>query len=238
MIRLVVATVVALVAGAATAGPAAALPILEEGDAIELANKLAEAMDEQDICYGWVVNISGEVGGTFNSPDQGSSLGPDRDPFDAACTPSVVFVADLLYTSELSEASDSADFRVETTLPLTISDSELARFGVTDAALLGENDDLALTNAVSALPALVAEAGLAPPVPIEPSTGSTPNGDRPTGGAGSDRLRTYWPLYLVAALVALAGVAWLLGALVLRSNDRRQALPARAGFTTSEEEDP
>ena len=190
--------------------------ILEEGDAIELSNKLAEATEEQDVCYGWVVAINDQDRGFTG--EQGSSLGPSTAPSDPACTPSVVFIAELLYTSEMSEASDSATIRVESTLPgLVLSGDDFGPFGVTGRSLLGDNDDLALLNAVSALPLLVAEAGLAPAVQPEQTTGTIPDADRPTGGGGSDRFRTYGSLYFLAIALILGGVGWLVVAFFLRS---------------------
>ena len=196
--------------------PVGARALLAEGDAIELANKLAEATAEQGVCYGWVVTVNDQDRGV--SFDRGSSLGPAVSPADPACTPAVVFVADLLYTSELSEASDRATIRVESTLPgVTLTGDDFGPFGVNGRALLGENDDVALVNAVAALPLLVAEAGLAPPVQPEQTTGTIPSVDRPTGGGTSDRLRTYGSLYFLAGTLIVGGIAWSLVAWFLRS---------------------
>ena len=191
--------------------------LLEEGDAIELANKLAEATEDQDVCYGWSVSIHDEDRGF--SGEEGSSLGPSASPADPACAPSVVFVANLVYTSELSEASDRASISVESTLPgLVLSGDDFAPFGVNGRALLGANDDVALINAVSALPLLVAEAGLAPPVQPEQTTGTIPAADRPTGGGMSDRMRTYGSLYFLGIVLILGGIAWFVIARFLRAH--------------------
>lgn len=203
----------------AQVAPLRAHALLDDADAIELANKLAEATEDQGVCYGWSVTINDEDRGF--AFDQGSSLGPERRPDDPACTPSVVFVADLLYTSELSEAADSASIRVDSTLPgLSLSGDDFRDFGVTGAALLGDNDDVALVNAVAALPLLVAEAGLAPAVQPEQTTGTIPAADRPTGGGGSDRLRTYGSLYFLAITIILGGVGWLATAWYLGNSTR------------------
>lgn len=228
--RLLAAIFLAITGIAATAAPAGAAPILAEGDAVELANKLADATAEQGICYGWVVQVQDDSG-SASGTDQGSSLGPNRSPFDRECTPSVVFVANLRYTSELSEAADSASIHVESTLPIDISGDDLRRFGVTGSAMLGNNDDVALINAASVLPALVAEAGLAPPVPAEQTTGTIPASDRPTGGGSSDRLRNYGGLYALAAVVLLAGIGWFVFALILPSlQTKMQTSPATVRF--------
>lgn len=221
MRRLATAVGAFLVVALATTAPvgAQARPghaLLEEGDAIELANKLADATADQDVCYGWVVSVNDQDRGM--SFDQGSSLGPSTPPSTPACAPAVVFVAELLYTSELSESSDSASIRVESTLPgLILTGDDFAPFGVTGRSLLGDNDDVALVNAVSALPLLVAEAGLAPPVQPEQTTGTIPASDRPTGGGSSDRLRTYGALYFLAAAMILGGLAWFVVAWFVRS---------------------
>ena len=190
--------------------------LLEEGDAVELANKLAEATEEQGVCYGWVVSINDQDRGYFG--EQGSSLGPSTSPTEPACKPSVVFVAELLYTSEMSESSDSATIRVDSTLPgFSLTGDDFAPFGVNGRALLGENDDVALVNAVSALPLLVAEAGLAPPVQPEQTTGTIPAADKPTGGGTSDRMRNYGSLYFLAITMIVGGLAWFVVARFLRS---------------------
>lgn len=226
MRRIFLAAVVIVFALFVPARPASALPILDPGDAVELANTLADATEEQDVCYGWVVKVDDQNGFSGTSVDRGSSLGPDTDPFAPACTPSVVFVADIIYTSELSEAVDTATIRVLSTLAVDFDANDLKKFGVSESALLGDNDDRALMAAVSALPALVAEAGLAPPVPVEETTGTIPAADRPTGAGGSDRLRNYGALYFLAGLVLASGAGWLIYSLVIASSARSR--PVRA----------
>ena len=233
MSRRWLAAAAVLLLGSGTAAPSSAQTtraLLEEGDAIELANKLADATEDQDVCYGWSVTVLDEDRGTFF--DEGSSLGPTTRAIDPGCTPSVVFVADLVYTSEMSEASDSASIRVDSTLPgFTLTGEDFAPFGVNGRALLGDNDDVALINAVSALPLLVAEAGLAPPVQPEQTTGTIPAADRPTGGGMSDRLRTYGSLYFLAITMIVGGVVWLVVARFLRTY-------ADAASTTARPHDP
>ena len=211
--RLVVA--LAVVAGPLLVPPpAGALPLLEEGDAIELANKLAEATEEQDVCYGWSVEII-DGGGNISGFEQGSSFGPGQSPYQAECTPFVRFVASLEYTPESSELSDSATYTVESNLPGFDAD-DLGPLGVSSDGLLGQNDDLVIANATALLPALVAEQGLAPPVALEETAGTIPDADRPTNTPGSDRWRTYWPAYLFTGFLILAGVSCLLLALYTR----------------------
>lgn len=209
--RLLVALAVLALATVLPVRPAGAAPILAPDDAVELANKLAEATEDQDVCYGWIVDVVDEDG-LSSGVDTGSSLGPDRSPVDPACTPSVVFVAELLYTSELSEASDSARYRVESTLP-GFDATDISSLGVSESGLLGENDDLTVLNATALLPLLVAEQGLAPPVAAEQTVGTIPAADRPTGQGGSDRIRTYGGLYFFTGLLVFGGICWLVLAL-------------------------
>ena len=210
-LALVAASIIASNAGAT---PAGAAPILEPGDAIELANKLAEATEEQGVCYGWRIEVQDD-GGNLSGVDEGSSLGPGRSPYEAACRPAVVFTASLHYTSEVSEAADSATYRIDSTLP-GFDAGRLDGLGVSNDGLLGDNDDLVVANATALLPVLVAEQGLAPPVPLEETVGTIPEADRPTNTPGSDRWRTHWPSYAFAALLLLAGLAWLGVALYVR----------------------
>lgn len=200
--------------------PAGAAPLLEEADAIELANKLAEATEEQDVCYGWSVDVQDDDG-TFSGIEQGSSFGPGRSPFQPECTPYVVFTAVIHYTSELSESSDSADYAVRTNL-VGLDVGSLDGLGVSGGGLLGANDDIVIANATSLLPALVAEQGLAPPVPIEETTGTIPSADRPTNTPGSDTWRTHWPLFAFTGLLLIAGVAWIGLALFVRAEQRHE----------------
>lgn len=226
MTRAFFAALVLVAALVVPARPAGALPILDTGDAAELANTLAEATEEQDICYGWVVTVNDQAQFSGPSFDRGSSLGPDTDPFAPECTPSVVLVADIIYTSELSEAVDAADLRIQSTVAIDFDETDLKKFGVTEAAFLGDNDDRALMAAVSVLPALMAEAGLAPPVPVEETTGTIPAADRPTGAGGSDRLRNYGALYFMAGLVLLSGVGYLVYAIVFAASARSRPVHA------------
>lgn len=216
-LRTRVATVAALgfLVLAVAPAPAGALPILDEGDAIELANKLAEATEEQGVCYGWSVVVRDD-GGSLSGTDTGSSLGPGRTPYDPACTPYVVFRAVLHYTSEASESADSASYVIDSNLQ-GFDARSLDGLGISEGSLLGANDDLVVANATALLPGLVAEQGLAPAIPIEQTAGTTiPAADRPTNTPGSDRWRTHWPAYSFSGVLLLGGLAWLGVALYVR----------------------
>lgn len=205
-----------LLVGAGTAGlaicvlatPAAALPVLEEADAVELANSLAEATAEQDICYGWQVRVDDQGGGA-SGIDAGSNLGPTTPVDPAACDRYVVFDADIVYTSELSDREDAAAFTVLSNIAGAPGAAELREVGISTAALLGDDDDAEVGDAVLALPALVAAEGLAPFVPAEPNTGTIPAADGPTGSPGqSDWLRQNGAGVLGGGALIVAGLGW------------------------------
>ncbi|HYH47923.1 MAG TPA: hypothetical protein VEG38_00095 [Acidimicrobiia bacterium] len=204
---------VALVVGALVVGapPAGAAPVLEAVDATELAQALAEATEDQDVCYGWDVVVQ-DYGGAGDGVDRGSSLGVGRtaDGTEGAgeCRRWVIFEARLTYTSASSEAEDSASFSVHSNVPGAPTAADLRAAGVTEGSLLGDNDDLAVANATLLLPALMAEKGLAAPISLEANTQALPAGDRATGTPGSDWLRKYGAALAVAALIFAGGLAW------------------------------
>jgi hypothetical protein len=72
------APLVALLIALALPGVAHAYPFLDQGDAAELANELAEATDEQGICYGWQVSVDDQSGGPSGT-DVGSNFGPGQE---------------------------------------------------------------------------------------------------------------------------------------------------------------
>ena len=191
--------------------PAGALPVLQEADAIELAQALAEATEDQDVCYGWEVTIY-DYGGSGDGIDQGSSLGVGKaaNAADSAaeCARWVVFQATIVYTSASSESEDSASFSVASNVVDAPTSADLRDYGITEGALLGNNDDQAVANATLLLPALMAEKGLAEPISLEANTQALPAGDKATGTPGSDWLRKYGASMAVAALVFVGGLGW------------------------------
>lgn len=207
----------ALIAGAAAyvlvggALPAGALPVLEEADATELAQALAEATEDQDVCYGWDVTVY-DYGGSGDGRDQGSSLGVGKaaeDPANAAeCARWVVFEATLAYTSASSESEDSASFSVSSNVVGAPTSADLRDNGISEGALLGNNDDQTVANATLLLPALMAEKGLAAPISLEANTQALPAGDKATGTPGSDWLRKYGAAVAFAAVLLVGGLGW------------------------------
>ena len=215
----------------AQAHPAAALPILLQEDADELAQTLAEATEEQDVCYGWQVQVT-DYSGSATGLDQGSSLGPGR-PVGPPCTRSVVLVADIVYTSELSESEDSVSWAIEASgieRPPTLR--ELGDLGYVADDLLGDNDDATLVNAVGALPGIVADHGEAKPVPFESERQAPDAAGRPTNTPGSDFLRENGAALGLFAVLFLAGALWFVTGLRARPGRIERDLQAPERRTT------
>lgn len=202
------AVITVLVGGAL---PAGALPVLEEADATELAQSLAEAAEDQDVCYGWDVTVY-DYGGSGDGTDQGSSLGvgkaADAVANAAECARWVIFEATIVYTSASSESDDSASFSVSSNVAGAPTSADLRDYGITEGALLGNNDDQTVANATLLLPALMAEKGLAEPISLEANTQALPAGDKATGTPGSDWFRKYGAAVAFAAVIFVGGLGW------------------------------
>jgi hypothetical protein len=226
--RLLAAGLVALalvVAPGALRHGVAAAPVLDDPDAAELAEELRAATEEQGICYGWVVAVSDDsVFPPVNAADEGSSAGPGR-PSPATCPRYIVLRAAVVFTSESSEAEDSASWQINSNVPGAPAADALGDLGLGAADLLGDRDDVALWNAVLALPLLAAQQGLAPFVQLEPNPRPIPAADHPTGSPGSDFLRTTWPLLLGLSVLVLAGLLGLVLLLSLRARPRAAPPP-------------
>jgi hypothetical protein len=204
----------ALSAAAATAAltlgstsPAGALPILDAADATELAQALAEAREDQDVCYGWKVTVY-DYGGAADGTDVGSSLGVGQPAIRAECPRYVVFEAYITYTSAASEAEDSASFDVVSNVVGGPTAADLRDNGISGGGLLGADDDQVVANATLLLPALMSEKGLAEPIALEANAQPLPASDRATGTPGSDWMRKYGAALAVAALTLVGGVGW------------------------------
>jgi hypothetical protein len=206
------------------AGPAhAANPVLDPEDDADLAASLAEASEVQDVCYGYVLQVTdadtGEWGGTYAA----SSAGADVPASTAGgCDEVVELVARIDYPSSFSEAEDSASWDLVSTLPeLSIADVEA--LGLSSGDLLDDGRSAtALLNAVQSLPRLAAEQAGRPPVVLEANTAPLPADARPTGTPGSDWLREN------AALLALSVAAIVAGLVAFRaSRPRGRTRPPR-----------
>ena len=127
--RLVGAALVlqtALLAVLLSAGPAAAEnPVLDaEGDT-DLATALAEARDVQGVCYGYLLSVSDADTGQFSGTYAASSSGAGQAASAATDCPggTVELTARISYTSSFSEAEDSAEWSLLSTVgDLSIAD--------------------------------------------------------------------------------------------------------------------
>ncbi len=178
--------------------------IMEPADQAELAQSLADAQAEQDVCYGWDATLNGA------RADAGSSTaGPGEPPSDAECPKWAILVADLIWTCDSCEEEDSASFDVRSNLADPPTREDLIALGYTDADLVSEEDDVALFEMVGALPLLAAQRGNAPPVPFE-TPSAVPQTDRPEDSPGSDFLRSRWPLLVLCVGLISLGPGYLL----------------------------
>lgn len=224
--RLLLAT--AAVALTLLSSPAFAEPILAADDAAELAESLAEATEEQGICYGWQANVwDGQTGQRL--VDVGSGAGPGVPVDRQTCLRWMVFLAEIRYEPETSESEDRAVMRVESNLPDAPTAASLRDLDISDRDLVGNRDDVVLFNAVSGLPLLAAQNGLAPYVSAAPNTASIPSEDQPTGKPGSDITRTYWPLIALAGLALVFGLVGIVLTLVGVLPPGRRGGDSRAG---------
>ena len=210
--RWFVAALAAALAAVATMPAAHALPILDTVDAEELAADLAEATEAQGICYGWAVQVQDD-GGSLTGADVGSNLGVGKRPSGSACPKWIMFTANIHYTSESSESEDSSSWDVVSNVG--IERKLLERLGISGSRLLSGNDDLVILDATRALPALAAEAGLAPPIELEAAAAAdVPDADGPTGSHGSDWTRQYGAPLAVGIVLVLFGAAWIVASLL------------------------
>jgi hypothetical protein len=218
----------ALLAPLLLAAPAsAANPVLDPADDAEVAAALAEATEVQDVCYGYVLAVddgdTGEWGGTYATSSAGEGVrAGDADD----CRNGVVeLVARMTYTSDFSEAEDSASWDLLTDVPgLSIADVEDQ--GLSSGDLLDDGSSATtLLNAVLSLPRLTAEVADVQPVVLTPNASPLPEGARPTGTPGSDWLRENLVLLAVSAGAVLAGLVALVAAF---PRGRGRPVPARS----------
>jgi len=224
-LRGLLATLLAL---AALASPAAATPLLSEGDAAELAQGLAEATEEQGVCYGWNVLVTDGSGGE-GGIESGSSAGPGA-PVGAAvsldCEKTVTLEGSVTYTCDSCESEDSSSARVVSSFPGGPTTADLEDLGLDGGQLKNDDGDVVLSNMVGALPILVASSGAAPPLQAGALSGPTGPAatDRATGTPSTpDWLRESW-LPLAVCLLAIAGGFWWFVAVV--ATDRRRGTHA------------
>ncbi len=191
----------------ALAAPAQAGIVAPE-DAAELAQTLAEAQEEQDICYGWAVgnnfDSSGDLGNSRTGPNQQFIEIPGTCPKGY-----VVLNGDIRYACESCESEDSASVSIDSNLPDPPTVKDLESLGLKAGDLTGDKDDTTLINMVNALPLLAAERGNAPYVAYEEAK-AVPAQDHPTDKPGSDFLRDAWlKLVLFGGLVVTGPMFFL-----------------------------
>jgi hypothetical protein len=114
--------------------------------------------------------------------------------------------ASITYTSEWSEAEDSASWQVASTLP-EVGTDDVEDLGLSSGDLLDDGrSGTTLISAVLALPRIASEqAGIAPVV-LEPNPSPLPEGARPTASPGSDWLRENLALLAVCVFAVGSGV--------------------------------
>lgn len=196
------AGLVVAVGWAFAAAPAQAGVVAPE-DAAELAQSLAEATDEQGICYGW--NVSNNFDGL---PDVGSSAGPgvaaELAPGQGCDKGFIELTGSIDYACDSCDSSDSASVDIRSTFADGPTAGDLSALGLDAGDLTGDNDDTTLINMVNALPLLAADRGLAPYLAYAPAT-DVPAADRATDKPGSDLLRDTWPLLAFCGFLVVAG---------------------------------
>jgi hypothetical protein len=195
----------ALVLALAAAAPAQA-GILAPEDAAELAQSLAEAQEEQGVCYGW--NVTNNFDGT---PDVGSGTGgPGAILIPTTCTKGYVQLEGSIdYACDTCESEDSASVSINSSFPNGPTVKDLEALGLRGGALTGDDDDTTLINMVNALPLLVADRGLAPYLEYEQAT-TVPATDHATNKPGSDFLRDTWIQILLFVGLILGGPGFFL----------------------------
>ncbi|MGI9016930.1 MAG: DUF4178 domain-containing protein [Euzebya sp.] len=209
------------------AGPAWA-GLLPTQDEAELVQFLAQARAEQNVCYGYVVTISGTTSSVQTGSDRGVGVSPD-----SGCDDSVVLDARINYTSETSESNDSATVSIMS----TIRGIDASSLPISSADLLGDRDDEALRAAVEALPGLVAAASTQVPFqPVVVRTGPPPDDDQLAVSAGSDAARRRGGLVVTLGLLGLASLGYGVFSVVAQRNtagSARRGLMAAGGPSIS-----
>lgn len=215
-----------LVAVLLVAAPAAhAEPFLDPGDAAELANELADATDEQGICYGWSVSVNDNSGGPSGT-DVGSNVGPGREPDVTQCPKGMVVLQGYVsWTCDSCEAEDSSDFSIRTSVPGGPTKDDLEDLDFDGGQLKGDKGDVALASMVGALPLIAASKGVAPAIKADTTAEpAKPAADKPTGSPViPDWLRESWLALSASLIVVLGGAIWLLSAISAdRARKRRE----------------
>ena len=190
--------------------------IFDPADADDLAATLAEATAAQGVCYGWDVQVDDQVSGASESvgSDRGAGIPVDT----SSCSEYVRLDVYITWTSESSEAEDSASYDLASS-PGGPDRSDLDSLGLDWGGLTGDDPDVVIGNAVSALPLLAADKGMTDGIEAAPATGDAPADASLTDDPGSDWWRRNGGTVLWGVGLLLAGgvFAWW----VFRSRPRR-----------------
>lgn len=201
--------------------PAAqALPVLEDADAAELAQVLADATEAQGVCYGWAVQVADGSGGPSGA-DVGSDKGPGVVVDRAACPKYVELQGGIEFTCDSCESENSSNIVIDANFAGAPTKGDLEEIGFSGGDLTHDDNDVVLTNMVGALPLVTASNGAAMPVPgLEPAEADKPAaGDVPTGTPSTpDWLRESGPALVVFLLLAGGGTVWLVRLRARRSD--------------------
>lgn len=213
--------------GALTGDSDTAVPAPAADERADTVPLLASAAAGQQICYGWRLTDGYDVVSVGSNVGDGTAVG------DAPGCPRWLEVyADVTYTSESSEANDSATVRVNGSDDLELADlyrieSGLARFGLDESAFV-DDPGWAVTRAATVLPLLAVEVGLAEPA-VAPTVGPTA-AVRPLPAAGSDFWRDRWVWLLATVGLLLLAALFVTVGVRQRRRQLRVRLPAqRAG---------
>lgn len=175
--------------------------IFDPADADDLAATLAEATAAQDICYGWDVDVDD----VYTAKE---SVGSDRGagiPVDVnTCSQYVILTVSITWTSESSESEDSAYYDVNSSGGGP-SKTDLDSLGLDWDGLTGEDPDVVIGNAVSALPLLAADKDMGKAIEAAPETGAAPKDAALTDDPGSDWFRNNGGTMLWGLGLLLAG---------------------------------
>ncbi|OLF08167.1 hypothetical protein BLA60_25260 [Actinophytocola xinjiangensis] len=226
---IAVVSAIVLLAAPATA---TADVIFDQADADDLAATLDEAFQAQGVCYGWQINVD-NVG--MNEYSTGSNFGAGVALSEAddisRCDARIEFQADIRWTSESSEIEDSASYRVDS-LPSGPTTADLDSLElVSEDGLVSDDVDVDVYKAVSALPLLAADAGVAEPMEASPApeTAAESAGGAPTNSPGSDFWREAGGAVLFSAVLLVGGGVFAFWAL------RSPAARRRTGPTSKPE---